>query len=114
MLCNLTCEFNWLSQGSVIWSGHYKCTFKKCGVKFKIEAVGFNNQSVTFKAIINGNRNHDHKIPIIRRISGDERKKLAIELRANGVTNVRNSNIISNKLLSDPRNIKLEETFLVE
>lgn len=97
--CWLNCVYYWFSRDNKSWHGLYKCIAFNCDIKYdaKIELISIEENII--KVIIRYQKQeiHEHFISKTRRCTGTERKKQALELMANGVSNNQFENLLFNK-----------------
>ena len=104
--CFLKSKSNWFKNVSgrknnlPYWRGKFHCTFQGCDTIF--DACSFsdltNSEFFKIKLIWSGKSQHIKQDPK-RRITGDFRKKMSLEIMANGIENTRNNMIINREII---------------
>ncbi len=91
--CILKNSFNWLSEknGEYFWKGTYSCYEPCCKLSFNatIENKDLKEKNFIIHLKWNGMSNHQSFVAKKEKISGKERKKVAFEIMAEGIANVK-------------------------
>ncbi|CAF0980134.1 unnamed protein product, partial [Brachionus calyciflorus] len=105
--CYFRCIYNWFKKNSSrkkqspIWKGLYKCIEPNCSAYIK-PILRTDSEKKILIEIYYSELNHHQLVFRPNRISGDERKKLAYQLKAEGVSNFSNMEIVSSLSKKEP------------
>lgn len=109
--CYFKCNHNWFKSENSrkknlpIWSGLYKCIHEECQQSVITEIAEIENEKVVIKILYSDKKKHE-KIIKSDRIIGLERKLTALKLKAEGVSNVCDTNNTSKYFLKSFLNKK--------
>jgi hypothetical protein len=96
-VCFLSNTSNWFNPSNFpVWHGSYKCCLNTCPARYTADVVELDceNIEIKFKQLIKPS--HDFFVEKKMKCSGAKRESMALRVSADGISNVRDQNIISN------------------